>query len=101
MHPDVASYLRTTPAAQRETLTELRTLILKSPPSDADAFESGFPMYAIDGKRAVGFATRKKGPMLYIMWPGVLNRYTDRLGTLHSGNGRDEYRAAVDCAILS
>ena len=44
-----------------------------------------FALYTIDGNWTAGFATRAKGPMLYIMVPEILDDFDDRLGRRRVG----------------
>jgi uncharacterized protein YdhG (YjbR/CyaY superfamily) len=99
MHPDVAAYLDKAPPDQRPTLEKLREMIVQRLPDAEESIQSGFPVYARNGTWLAGFATRKKGPMLYIMAAGVLDRYVDRLGKLRSGRSCVEFRPSENTTI--
>jgi len=92
--PPVTEYIANAPADQRPTLERLRQMIRAALPDCTEQIgSSGFPVYTRDGDWIAGFATRKKGPMLYIMAPGVLDEFEERLGPLRSGNSCVEFRA--------
>jgi hypothetical protein len=55
---------------------------------------NGFPVWTVNGEWCCGFATRKKGPMLYVMAPGVLDRHEAKLGKLRSGKSCIEFKAS-------
>lgn len=92
MNSSVDAYIAKAPASQRETLTELRETIRKAMPKAEEVVEGGFPVYKVGGQWTAGFATRKKGPMLYIMVHEVLDRYAETLGALRSGKSCVEFR---------
>ena len=69
----VAEYIRSTSKEHRKTLEELRRRIRGHlPEATEELSSSGFPVYSVGGEWIAGFASRGKGPMLYIMAPGVL-----------------------------
>jgi uncharacterized protein YdhG (YjbR/CyaY superfamily) len=90
----VHAYLAAAPVAQRPELTKIRALIRKHLPRATESLGgSGFPVYTDDsGKWLAGFAWRKKGPMLYVMNAGVLDRYEDKLDGLRSGKSCIDWR---------
>ena len=91
----VPQYIKSAPAEMQVVLEELRTMI-RSHLSDAKESMSsnGFAVYTIDDQWMAGFAWRQKGPMLYIMKSGVLDRYADQLGKLRSGRSCIEWKAS-------
>lgn len=99
MSTEIDTYVERAPEAQRAALRELREMISAALPGAEVAIESGFPVYKVNGKWAAGFATRKKGPMLYIMASGVLDRHAQELGSLRSGNSCVEFRAKCDLSL--
>ena len=61
---------------------------------------NGFAVYADgDARWVAGFAWRKKGPVLYVMNAGVVDRYADRLGSVRSGRSCVEWRATKTLTI--
>lgn len=101
MHKDVKAYIDKAPDDQRATLKKLRTMIVNALPDAEEVVESGFPVYKVGGEWTAGFATRKKGPMLYIMVQSVLDQYEDRLGKLRSGKSCIDFRETKDLPIAS
>jgi len=94
-HPDVDAYVAAAPENQRHILERLRARIRSRLPEAEEAFESPvrepggqgkqMPVYKVDGEWTAGFAFRKKGPMLYIMKPALLDEYELVLGRNRSG----------------
>ena len=83
---EVTAYIAGAPEEQRGALKKLRRMIRKHlPRAHEEIGASGFAVYVVDGNWVAGFATRKKGPMLYLMITAVLDEYSDRLGLLRSG----------------
>ena len=83
---EVTAYIASAPEAQRGSLRKLRTMIRRHLPGTHEEMgASGFAVYVIDGNWVAGFATRKKGPMFYLMITAVLDEYAERLGRLRSG----------------
>lgn len=77
-------YIANAPEDQQPVLERLQTMIEAALPMTRQEM-SGFPVYTLDGEWIAGFATRKKGPMLYIMKTEVLDRYEEKLGKARSG----------------
>lgn len=97
----VEQYIGAAQPEQQSTLCELRNMIQAAlPEAHEDIGSSGFPVYT-DGNNAwlAGFASRAKGPMLYIMAGGVLDRYASRLGKLRSGKSCIEWRGSDDLPL--
>jgi uncharacterized protein YdhG (YjbR/CyaY superfamily) len=92
MTVDVKDYIDSAPEAQRPLLRELDTAIRKAFPGAVLDAKSYFPLYAVDGDRLAGYATRKKGAMFYCMDRHLIDEYADRLGEHRSGNTCIEYR---------
>jgi uncharacterized protein YdhG (YjbR/CyaY superfamily) len=93
---DVDAYIAGAPEAQQDALREMRGMIRAALPHAEEGMSpNGFAVYTVDDAWTAGFATRAKGAMLYIMAPGVLDRYEDRLGHLRSGRSCIEYRAST------
>ena len=89
----VPDYIAAAPADQRDTLADLRAMITAAIPAAAEGMSpSGFPVYTVNGRWITGFASRKKGPMFYMMLAGVMAAHADRLGPLMSGKSCIEYR---------
>ena len=84
-HPEVNAYLAAAPEEQRHVLERLRARIIARLPEAEEAFESRMPVYKVNGEWTAGFAYRKKGPMLYIMRPELLDEYALVLGRNRSG----------------
>ncbi len=91
---DVEQYINSAPQSLQDTLHDLRRLIRESLPAHAQEQigSSGFPVYTINGEWRAGFAYRSKGPMLYIMKSGVLDRHEKVLGRLRSGRSCVEWK---------
>jgi len=96
----VDEYIASVPAPQRDLLTWLRAE-MKSALKDAteEIGSAGFPVYARDGTWLVGFATRSKGAMLYIMVHEVLARHEKALGKRITGKSCVELRETDDLPI--
>ena len=95
MSNNVDDYIANASSGQQDALRELRGMIRDAlPHAEESICSSGFAVYTIDGDWAAGFATRGKGPMLYIMAKGVLDRFDDRLGSLRSGKSCVDYKAS-------
>ncbi len=93
--PEVDAYIAAAPEAQRGTLAELRAMIRRALPGAKEEIGSSrFPVYTVDNAWRAGFATRAKGPMLYVMDSALLDRYEAELGKLRSGKSCIEYRAS-------
>lgn len=96
----VDQFVARAPAAQRSTLVELRRMIRQHLPHAEETLgSSGFPVYTVGGSGMAGFSSRKKGPMLYVMAPGVLDAFADRLGRLRSGRSCVEWRETADMTL--
>ncbi len=85
VHPDVESYLAAVPEPQHARLSRLRELIRETLPGATESFESRMPVYLVNGQWTAGFAQRKKGAMLYIMKPELLDEFEAELGARRSG----------------
>lgn len=83
--PEVDAYISAAPEAQRPVLERLRARIRRLLPQAEECFESRLPIYKVDGIWTAGFATRAKGPMLYIMNTGLLDEYALVLGKSRTG----------------
>lgn len=94
MRPELAAYIDSAPAEQRPQLKSLHDKIVRELPDVAPIMPNGFPVWTIDDQWCCGFATRKKGPMLYLMAPGVLDRHDSKLGKLRSGKSCVEFTAS-------
>jgi uncharacterized protein YdhG (YjbR/CyaY superfamily) len=97
----VEAYIGRAPRAQQPALAELRALIRRHLPRTAETIgSSGFPVYTDGhGNWLAGFAWRKKGPMLYIMNGGVLDRYQKQLGQLRGGKSCIDWRGTKTLSI--
>lgn len=90
----VAQYIADSPQDLQATLEHLRRKITSHlPGADEQIGSSGFPVYTVNDQWIAGFAWRVKGPMLYIMAPGVLDENEGELGALRSGRSCVEWRA--------
>lgn len=100
----VEAFIESAPDAQRATLREIRGMIRDTMPGAVETMSPNhFPVYtAPDGLWLAGFASRKACPMLYVMAPGVLDRFEARLGPLRSGKSCMKFAPtrAVDDAAL-
>jgi hypothetical protein len=86
MNPVVTEYIEGQPEAVRPLLRDLREMIVAAYPQAEEGMYNGqFPVYLIDGDWAAAFASRSKGPMLYVMDQGVVEIYRERLGKLVDG----------------
>jgi uncharacterized protein YdhG (YjbR/CyaY superfamily) len=94
MNPDVTAYIASVPAAHQPALEQLRRMIRDVMPAADETLQNGFAVYEVDGEWTAGFASRKKGPMLYIMVPGVLDEHAEELGRLRSGETCVEWKAS-------
>ena len=91
----VDAYVASAPPDQQGTLRLLRALLQRhlGACTRESLGSSGFPVRTLDDAWVAGFAWRKKGPMLYVMNAGLLDRYAERLGPLRSGRSCVEWRA--------
>ncbi len=96
---DVERYIESAPAAQRPHLRELYEMIMDVMPDAPIVMPNGFPVWLINDTWTAGFATRKKGPMLYVMAQGVLDRHESTLGRLRSGRSCVEYKGSKTLAF--
>ncbi len=100
MNADVTRYIDEAPDEQREFLSELRGMIRKAlPHAEEQMGTSRFPVYTADGQWISGFATRKKGPMFYMMLSDVMKAHEPVLGKLKSGNSCIECRETKDLSM--
>lgn len=99
MSDPVREYIQNAPPGLQPTLNELHEMITAALPDAEQAVESGFPVFKIGGQWAAGFAFRKKGAMLYIMAPGVLDRHDSSLGRLRSGRSCVEFRESKGLSL--
>lgn len=93
MDAAVREYIEAAKPAHRETLRELRGMILAAAPDAEEKIAHGFPCYFIGGSYYAACASRAKGVMLYIMGGTLVAQYADRLGTLADGKSCIQYRA--------
>lgn len=77
-------YVASAPESQRPILTRLLALQRELLP-DCEETLDPFPVFTRNGQWVAGFATRKKGPMLYVMAEGVLDRHAEAIGKRRSG----------------
>ena len=94
MDSNLDAYIEEAPEGQRASLRGLREKIEREFPGVEPEAPNGFPVWTIDGQWCCGFATRKKGPVLYVMAPGVLDRHAEKLGSLRSGKSCVELKAS-------
>ena len=88
------AYIEDAPEDQRAALRSLRKKIERVLPGVDPIMPNGFPVWTIDGQWCCGFATRKKGPMMYVMVSSVLDRHAETLGRLRSGRSCVEFKAS-------
>lgn len=97
MNDEVTLYIDAAPQAQQAFLRELRAMILKAlPGAEEQMGSSGFPVYTVGGRWVSGFATRKKGPMFYMMLGDAMKAHEPALRGLKSGNSCIECRETKD-----
>jgi len=101
VHEQVAAYLDRAPEEQRPVLLELRSMIAAALPGAEEAVESGFPVYKLHGGWVAGFASRKQGPMLYIMRSAVLDAHAEKLGDLRTGKSCLIYRPTAELSAVA
>jgi uncharacterized protein YdhG (YjbR/CyaY superfamily) len=99
VHESVACYIEGAPADQQEVLLRLHEKLVAEFPEVEPVLPHGFPVWTVDGRWCCGFASRKKGPMLYVMAPGVLDRHAEELGRLRSGKSCIEFKASKSLTI--
>ena len=99
MTPELAAYIDDAPEEQRDILRGLCKKIVSVLPGVEPVMPNGFPVWTIGGQWCCGFATRKKGAMIYVMAPGVLDRHAKTLGKLRSGKSCVEYKASKTLSI--
>jgi uncharacterized protein YdhG (YjbR/CyaY superfamily) len=92
VNPEVTAFIEGAPAEHRPVLEQLRQMIREAMPDAAETFQNGFAVYEVDGEWTAGFASRKKGPMLYIMVSSVLDDHAEELGRLRSGRTCIEWK---------
>lgn len=93
MTVDVEQYIAAAPADQQALLRELDAEIRRAFPAAHLDPKSYFPVYVMDGHWMAGFATRKKGAMLYCMDAPLLDQHADLLQKARSGKTCVEYRS--------
>ncbi len=92
---DVDRYVSEAPDAIRPEVERIRALIRAEAPDLVEQMgPNGFCIYTRDDEWRCGFAHRTKGPMLYVMAQGVLDKHDDTLGRLRSGKSCVEWRAS-------
>ena len=94
MTPELAAYLDEAPEEQQGVLRSLCAKVEREFPGVDPILPNGFPVWTVDGKWCCGFATRKKGPMLYVMVTDVLDHHEKALGSLRSGRSCVEFKAS-------
>lgn len=94
MHPDVRAYIDDAPEDHKPHLEYLCGLIEAEMPEAEVVMPNGFPVWTINGTWTAGFATRKKGVMLYLMIQEVLDKYEPVLGRLRSGRSCVAYKGS-------
>lgn len=87
----IDAYIAEAPPDQRPILARWRGMIERTLPGLTPTI-AGFPVYTRRDAWVVGLATRAKGPMLYVMHPGVLDRFEPRLGRLRSGKSCVDFK---------
>lgn len=91
----VDAYVAQAPEEQRAALEHLRETIRRHlPHTEEQLGKHGFALYTLDGEWVAGFATRKKGPMLYLMLQEILDEHEPALGRLRSGRSCVEWKAS-------
>lgn len=91
-HKEVVAYIDSAPEEQKPLLKWLRSEIRKALPEAEETFESKMPIYKRGEAWSAGFASRKKGAMLYVMNSGLLDQFAERLGKRRSGKSCIEMR---------
>lgn len=99
MTPELTEYIESAPEEQREALRRLSVKIERELPGVDPILPNGFPVWTVGDQWCCGFATRKKGPMLYVMAPGVLDRHAEKLGKLRSGRSCVEFKPSRTLSI--
>jgi len=94
MESNLDAYIEEAPEGQRASLRGLREKIEREFPGVEPQMPNGFPVWTVDGHWCCGFATRKKGAMLYVMAPGVLDRHAEKLGRLRSAKSCVDFKAS-------
>ena len=94
MNSDVTAFIESVPAEHRPVLAKLRIMIREAMPDAEETLQNGFAVYEVDGEWTAGFASRKKGPLLYIMVSSVLDEHAAELGRLRSGRSCVEWKAS-------
>ena len=89
---DIDTYIQEAPENQRAELRALRSMIEEALPDADVVMPNGFPVYTINDEWTAGFATRKKGVMLYLMVSSVLDDHLIELGRLRSGRSCVEWK---------
>ncbi|MEZ6015555.1 MAG: hypothetical protein R3F49_10605 [Planctomycetota bacterium] len=91
--PTVASYIESAPKEHQAALRSLRRRLKDhlGACTKESIGASGFPVLTVDDVWVAGFAWRKKGPMLYVMNTGLLDRFAERLGKLRTGRSCIEW----------
>ncbi|MHC4940767.1 MAG: DUF1801 domain-containing protein [Planctomycetota bacterium] len=98
MRPEIAAYIESAPPEQRPHLQSLHDKIVRELPDVEPILPNGFPVWTVNGAWCCGFATRRKGPMIYVMAPGVLDRHAE-LGSLRSGKSCVEFKASKSMTL--
>ncbi|MHC4953892.1 MAG: DUF1801 domain-containing protein [Planctomycetota bacterium] len=99
MRKEIEAYILDAPEEQRDALRRIHDKIAAEMPDVEPISPNGFPVWTIDGEWCAGFASRKKGVMLYVMVSSVLDRYAEKLGRLRTGRGCVEWKASKTLSL--
>jgi uncharacterized protein YdhG (YjbR/CyaY superfamily) len=96
----VGEYITSAQKDHQPALRRMRAIIRRHLPRATESIgSSGFPVYTMNGKWLTGFATRKKGPMLYVMDRALVDRFSPYLGKLRSAHSCVDWRASGELSL--
>lgn len=95
MHQISDKFLTSVPEDQKEALAKIIEWIEQHIPYDDVIIPNGFPVYTINEQWIAGCATRKKGPMFYLMLHEILDKHEVELGKLRTGKSCVAYKTTT------
>ena len=84
---DVDTYMAGVPGDRKGALETLRALCRKTHPRHDEVIEYGMPSYRRGGKVELAFASQKQYIALYVMHPGLVDRYREQFPKAKIGKG--------------
>jgi len=84
---DIEKYLETRPAAFREALEHVRSVVLAAAPDADEAMVYGAPGIKLNGQSLVCYASFKKHCGFYPLSPGIIEELHDDLKSFQTAKG--------------